>query len=66
MAYTALSRVRTLEGLILLDFDPTKIRMDPKAQQEYPRFAQLPPPGESNNWATDRTDRISSARTTTS
>ena len=38
MAYTALSRVRKLEGLYLLDFEPRSVWADRKAVQEYNRL----------------------------
>ena len=38
MVYVALSRLRTLEGLRLLDFDPKKISVEPLVQQEISRL----------------------------
>jgi ATP-dependent DNA helicase PIF1 len=33
--YVALSRVRSLEGLSVLDFDPSRIKCHPKVQEFY-------------------------------
>lgn len=38
MVYVALSRVRTLDGLFLLDFDPSRIQIDLSVQQEMTRL----------------------------
>lgn len=38
MVYVALSRLQTLKGLRLLDFDPKKISVDPLVQQEIARL----------------------------
>ena len=41
MAYDALSRVTSLQGLHLIDIDRTKIKCDLKAIREYNRLRQL-------------------------
>ena len=41
MAYVALSRVRTLSGVYLTDFEPDSIRVDPKSVEEINRLRRL-------------------------
>ena len=38
MSYVALSRVKSLEGLFLKDFDPTKIKVNPKVVEFYKKI----------------------------
>jgi len=53
MAYTALSRVRKLEDLILLNLDVSQLfRTNSIVCNEYRRLEGLHPPGPENNWAT--------------
>jgi hypothetical protein len=53
MAYTALSRVRRLSDIILLNLDITRLQMkNDRVIQEYARLASLPLPGSSANWGT--------------
>lgn len=40
--YVALSRVRSLEGLWLIDFDPTKIKAHPKITEFYEKLVETP------------------------
>lgn len=53
MVYTALSRVRRLEDLLLLGFCPQRIKADEAVAAEYNRMAESLPPGPDNEWATD-------------
>ena len=41
MAYVALSRVRTLGGLALLNFEPTKVRANKRVHEEMERLTGL-------------------------
>lgn len=43
-AYVAFSRVRSIEGLRLVDFNPMVIRAHPKAKEFYERIGGVPPP----------------------
>lgn len=38
MAYVALSRIRTISGLILIKFDPSKIKASDVVTKEYNRL----------------------------
>ena len=41
-AYVAFSCVKTLSGLHILDFNPTKIKVDPRVEEEMARLRQSP------------------------
>src|SRR6185437_6183909 len=56
LAYTALSRVRNLESLILLALDPSKLYCDPAVIDEYARLAALSPPSAANGWGAQQMD----------
>ncbi|ONI17624.1 hypothetical protein PRUPE_3G170200 [Prunus persica] len=50
MVYVALSRVRSLEGLYLSGFDPSKIKVHPKVAQFYNKFtSEQDKEGEDDN-----------------
>ncbi|PQQ13738.1 ATP-dependent DNA helicase PIF1 [Prunus yedoensis var. nudiflora] len=50
MVYVALSRVRSLEGLYLSGFDPSKIKVHPKVVQFHNKFiSEQDKEGEDDN-----------------
>jgi hypothetical protein len=63
LIYTALSRVPSLQSLILLDFRSSRLRVDEEIQQEYQRLNSLLPPNPTNHWATTK---VVAASTSTS
>lgn len=50
--YVALSRAKRLEDIILLQFNPQKIKIAQKVRQEMQRLQELPPPSVANAFAT--------------
>ncbi|PSS16386.1 ATP-dependent DNA helicase [Actinidia chinensis var. chinensis] len=60
MVYVALSRVRSLDGLHLSGFDPSKIKAHPKVLEFYQRFCVDKDKKEEDDDASDKTIHIES------
>ncbi|PQQ07516.1 ATP-dependent DNA helicase PIF1 [Prunus yedoensis var. nudiflora] len=58
MVYVALSRVRSLEGLYLSGFDPSKIKVHPKVVQFHNKFiSEQDKEGEDDNGSNDNSSQ---------